>query len=181
MTIFDGHNDLSLRTALSSLQTQKDRRCLLRSSITGIRWSRAPYKRHRQESPPYEQCSTPQLWPWGERLQHEKQNNLFRNLKFHDWLVTADQQTKLTLSSDDRFPFVSFVSFVSFVWWSAVTNQSWNFKLRNKLVCFSCYKRHRKERSLWDWWWWRLEWNRVSLHWIYVGIPVLWDSIKQFF
>ena len=55
----------------------------------------------------------PQLWPWGERLQHEKQTDLFRNLKFHDWLV-------------------------SFVWWSAVTNQSWNFKLRNKSVCFSC-------------------------------------------
>ena len=38
----------------------------------------------------------PQLWPWGERLQHEKQTDLFRNLKFHDWLVTADHQTKLT-------------------------------------------------------------------------------------
>ena len=29
---------------------------------------------------------------------HEKQTNLFRNLKFHDWLVTADHQTKLTLN-----------------------------------------------------------------------------------
>ena len=28
--------------------------------------------------------------------QHEKQTDLFRNLKFHDWLVTADHQTKLS-------------------------------------------------------------------------------------
>ena len=48
----------------------------------------------------------PQLWPWGERLQHEKQTDLFRNLKFHDWLVTADHQTKLT-SSDDRLSLTS--------------------------------------------------------------------------
>ena len=26
-------------------------------------------------------------------LQHEKQTDLFRNLKFHDWLVPADHQT----------------------------------------------------------------------------------------
>ena len=30
------------------------------------------------------------------KIQHEKQTDLFRNLKFHDWLVTADHQTKLT-------------------------------------------------------------------------------------
>ena len=73
----------------------------------------------------------PQLWPWGERLQHEKQTDLFRNLKFHDWLVTA--------SLPYIMPWSCVFLVVSFVWWSAVTNQSWNFKLRNKSVCFSCY------------------------------------------
>ena len=36
---------------------------------------------------------------------------------------------------------------VSFVWWSAVTNQSWNFKLRNKSVCFSCCNRSPQGHS----------------------------------
>ena len=65
-------------------------------------------------------------------MWHEKRTHLFRNLKFHDWLVTADHQTKLTLI---------------FVWWSAVTNQSWNFKLQNKSVCFSCCNRSPQGHS----------------------------------
>ena len=60
-------------------------------------------------------------------LQHEKQTNLFRYLKFHDWLVTADRQT--------------------IGWRSAVTNQSWNCKERNKLVCFSCCNRSPQGHS----------------------------------
>ena len=36
---------------------------------------------------------------------------------------------------------------VSFVWWSAVTNQSWNFKLQNKSVCFSCCNRSPQGHS----------------------------------
>ena len=35
------------------------------------------------------------LVPLIYQVKHEKQTNLFRYLKFHDWLVTADHQTKL--------------------------------------------------------------------------------------
>ena len=36
---------------------------------------------------------------------------------------------------------------MSFVWWSAVTNQSWKYKLRNKSACFSCCNRSPQGHS----------------------------------
>ena len=38
---------------------------------------------------------------------NEKQTNSFRYLKFHDWLVTADRQTKLTTKLFVRRTFLS--------------------------------------------------------------------------